>query len=257
MSKMLEELKDSKEHGEANGEAAELPEGSSPLEAREDATENAEETSEEASGESATSETPVREEKSIIIGGKEFKSEAEALAYAEQLADERDKAELYAQGVRDTLAQQSRPAQQQEEPEDDFDQKFYANPKEALKEVEARATRKALEQIEAVNTREKLWTQFLSENPDIRRKDAERVLQENSSTIGNMTDVSLAMKKLAQKVRAEYEEIRDLAKPRTELKRKENPGVSPSGGSRSGVTPQKKDDRPLSFVEEMRRSRLR
>ena len=67
---MLEELKDSKEHGEANGEAAELPEGSSPLEAREDATENAEETSEEASGESATSETPVREEKSIIIGGK-------------------------------------------------------------------------------------------------------------------------------------------------------------------------------------------
>ena len=62
-----------------------------------------------------------------------------------------------------------------------------------------------------------------------------------------MTDVSLAMKKLAQKVRAEYEEIRDLAKPRTELKRKENPGVSPSGGSRSGVTPQKKRRQALEF----------
>ncbi len=258
MSKMLEELKGVKEEteaqGGASGEAAELPEGASPLEARPDAAEDEGEASEEASVADAA---PAKEEETIVIGGKEFKSHAEALAYAEQLADERDKAELYNQGVRDALAAQSRPAQPQEEPEDDFEQRFYSNPKEALKEVEARATRKALEQIEAVNQKEKLWTQFLSENPDIRRKDAERVLAENNDTIGRMTDISAAMKKLAHKVRAEYEEIRDLYKPRTELKRKENPGLSPSGGARDRVTPQKKDERPLSFVEEMRRSRNR
>lgn len=260
MSDMLKEVAKVKEdttstakgEGGQTNEAEELPEGSSPFEARSaDAaveSEVAEGSSEETEG---SSPAPVA--RKIKIGEREFDSESDAIKYAEELERKTEAAELYNQGVRDALAANTRPAEATPEPEDNFEERFYANPKEALKEVQSRARDEAVSLIRAENKREALWNQFLSENPDIRRKDAERILAENAETIGRMTDTIKAMKALAQKTRAEYEEIRDLGKPRTELLNKQNQGLSPSGGAPKRVTPKENNSAPLSFTEELKR----
>lgn len=267
MSEMMKQVLQAKEElkhtartgegGNPDGETSELPEGSSPLEAREETSVEQEETPEETSGEGeseASAAAAAEEGETLItINGKEFKSQADAIKYAEQLENEKTAAELYNQGVRDALAAGNRPTEQAAEPEDNFEERFYANPKEELKNLKAQARDEALAAIKAEQQRENLWNTFLTANPDLRRKDAERILQENWETIGKMTDLDRAMKVLAQKTRAEYEEIREMAKPRTALKSSSAQVVSPSGGSAKGVTPQKKDDRPLDFISQMKK----
>lgn len=266
MSEMMQQVRQAKEDakhtamtgegGNPNGQIDELPEGTSPLEARSEDAEVEETSSEETSsgdGEAVPVVTPEPEEL-ITINGREFKSQSEAIKYAEELERKAEAAELYNQGVRDALAS-GRSVEQpaQAEPEDNFEERFYANPKETLREVQAKATQDALAMIKAEQRKESLWNTFLSENPDIRRKDAERILAENYDTIGAMTDVSRAMKVLAQKTRAEYEEIRDLGKPRTELKKGSAQAVSPAGGTPNRVTPQKKDETPLDFISQLKK----
>lgn len=237
------------EGGNPDGETSELPEGASPLEASETAP-VAEEAPAEGTEEPASA-APAEEETLIRIGTETFKTQREAIAYAEQLEREKLVAESYNQGIRDTLNSNTGTAPQPE-PEDNFEERFYANPKETLKEVQAKARDEAIAVIRAENQRENLWTQFLTENPDIRRKDAERVLNENWDTIGKMTDLSKAMKVLAQRTRAEYEEIRDLMKPRTELSSKRGPASPSSGGTPARVTPEKKTEAPLSFAAQLK-----
>lgn len=272
MSKMLEEVKQAKEEanhtaqtgegGNPDGQNEELPQGSSGVEESEETSEVEEEVAEEASGndESEASAPPVAAAgkgngKKVRIGEREFDSDEEAFKYAEELERKAESAELYNQGVRDALAANAGPAQEEAEPEDDFDARFYSNPKEALGRVKGEAVQEALKIIKAEQTRENLWAQFLEENPDIRRKDAERILAENAQTIGKMTDTVSAMKALARKTREEYAEIRDLGKPRTELKNSKTQAVSPSGGASKGVTPKKSETKPLSFIEEVRQNR--
>jgi hypothetical protein len=243
------------EGGNPDGQADELPEGSSPLEARTadaDAPEAAEAAPAEQSSEEGADTAPTQvEEEPIRINGQVFKTQAEAFAYAEQLARDKDVAEAHAAGVRDALEATSRPVQQNPEPEDDFEQRFYSNPKETLKDIEEKAVKKALEVIQAENHKEKLWNQFLSEYPDVRRKDAERILNENAKLFNAMTDIPGAMKTLAAKVRAEYDEIADLRRPRTTLPEKK-PTVAPSGGRPASVTPAKNPSGPVDFVSEFK-----
>jgi hypothetical protein len=268
MSEMLKELAQSKESakhtaatgegGNPNGQADELPEGSSPLEARPEAPEVEEESAEEAPvDESESSDEPAKAAAGakIRIGGREFESQEEAFKYAEQLERDNEITNAHAAGIREALEATRGPAQPQEEPEEDFDAKFYANPKETLKEIQAKATQDAIALIRAETQREKVWSDFLNEYPDIRRKDAERILSENADTIGKMTDLAAAQKKIAQKVREEYREIQDLMKPRTELKSSKQ-ALSPSGGAGKGVTPKKSEEKPLSFAEQIRQNRI-
>lgn len=263
MSEMLQQVAEAKEAakhtaqtgegGNPDGQADELPEGSSPLEASEKASADEAEVAEEASAETERVASAEEPETLITINGREFKTQSEAIKYAEELERKAEAAELYNQGVRDALSA-GKPIEAQAQPEDDnFEERFYANPKEMLKEVQQKATQDALRQIQAEQKKEALWTEFLSSNPDIRRKDAERVLQENWDTLGAMTDVSRAMKVLAQKTRAEYQDIIDHHKPRTELAAKKGQVVSPAGGSAPRVTPQKKEEAPLDFASQLRK----
>lgn len=257
MSDMLKELaqaKDDAKHtavtgegGNPNGETIELTTQASEDQAREATPEvqaaASEETPEETQG-SADQEEEIR------INGQTFKSQREAFAYAEQLAREKELTEAHAAGIREALEATRQPTEQQPEPEDDFEQRFYSNPKETLKEVQSRARDEAVAIIKQEQERERIWNQFLSEHPDIRRKDAERVLQENWDVLGKMTDLKKAQAVLAQKVRAEYEEIIQAAKPRTVLAEKKQV-LSPSGGQPRSVTPQKVE-KPLDFASQMR-----
>lgn len=267
-SDMLKELARAKDEmkasvrGEASEQTEELPSGSSPIEAREETSVEEETPSEETSAETAEGGESASEtlqaaasddddEGPIRIGGREFKNSREAIAYAEELEREKLVTEAHAAGVREAL-EAARPVQQPE-PEDDFESRFYANPKETLKSLKEEAKREALAAIQAESARERAWSDFLTEYPDIRRKDAERVLAENAATIGRMTDLEKAKKEIARVVRAEYEEIRNLTKPRVELSAKKQ--VSSPSGARPGVTPQKRDERPLSFAEQMKKLR--
>lgn len=258
-SAMLKELKQAKdeavttaatgEGGNPDGQAEELPQGSSPLEASAETSEtqetSAEETPAAAQGDSSDEEGEVK------LAGQTFKSTKEALTWAEERERERELTEAHTAGIREALEATRQPAQPDPEPEDDFEQRFYSNPKEALREVQARAVEEAEKRINANMTREKMWNDFLNEYPDLRRKDAERILNENWGVIGKMTDLKQAMKALAQRTRAEYDEIEQLRKPRTVLSDKKQV-VSPSGGSPKGVTPQKNNDKPLDFAAQMR-----
>jgi len=264
-SDMLKELRQAKEEakltaatgegGNPNGQADELPQGSSPLQASEETAVNGEETPQEAPAEAERESAPdaggESEEGPIRIGDQTFKTSKEAIAYAERLEREKLLTEAHAAGVREALEATRQPVQPEPEPEDNFEERFYANPKETLKEIQARARDEAIQAIRAENQREKMWGEFLEQYPDIRRKDAERVLQENWDSIGKMTNVPEAMKVLARKVRSEYEEIIERTKPRTVLADKKQV-VSAGGGAPKSVTPQKKDDRPLDFASQIR-----
>lgn len=261
-SAMLRELRQAKEDavltaatgegGNPDGQIDELP-----AQASEDAPSEAtpeiqaaasEETPTETQGAAASAR---EEEEPVRIGGHTFKNQAEAFAWAEQQERERELAEAHAAGIRETLEATRAPAQPDPEPEDDFEQRFYSNPKETLKEVQIRARDEAVQTIKQEMQRERLWDAFLQEYPDIRRKDAERILNENWETIGRMTDLAKAQKVLATKVRAEYEEITNLTKPRTALADRKQTVATGGGTPQRSVTP-KNNDAPLDFASQLR-----
>lgn len=247
------------EGGTQDGSATELPQGASPVEASAEAPVEQEAAPEEtpqapeggadegalAAAAEAEPDEPVR------IGGQTFKNAKEALEYAERIERERELTEAHTAGVREALEAVRQPAAPQAEPEEDFDTEFYTNPKEALRKVKESAVAEAEARLEAKQTREALWSEFLSANPDIRRQDAQRILDENMNTIGKLKDKEEVFKRLALKVRAEYDEIADLRRPRTALPDKKQT-VQAGGGAPPRVTQEKKEDRPLSFADQLR-----
>lgn len=206
-------------------------------------------------------EAPAEEEE-IRIGDQVFKSTAEAIKYAEQLAHDKEISDAHAMGIQEALAA-SRPAVVSEEPQEDtFDAEFYADPKKTLQKVKESAKAEVKQELKREQAIEEQWRTFEDENPDLvgYRELAKRVLQDNWETIGKMTDVPKARKILATKTRAFFQDYIDRAKPRTELPTKPAQVVSsgsPSGSS--GVTPAsaKKEEKPLDFVSQLKANKKR
>lgn len=209
----------------------------------------------EESSELQESAEPVKgeEEEPIRIAGKTFKTQREAIEYAEKLEQEKLIAEAHSLGVREALAAQQTQIPPVKEEEEDFETKFYSNPKETLKEIQARARDEAVAVIRQETARERAWSDFLSEYPDIRRQDAEQILAAHTETIGKLP-WEQGRKALASAVYKEYDEIANLRRPKTELTQKKL-AVSPSGGSQKGVTPKNNAEKPLSFIEQVRQNR--
>lgn len=237
-----------------------LPEGQV---AASEETENAQveavepESKEESEVKAPTKTKEDEEEETLIrIGDKEFKSQADALKYAESLEYEKLAGDNYNRGIQDAM-QAIRPQEPQVQEEDDFEEKFYSNPKETLKAVKDQATQEAIAQIKKEQTRESLWNQFLTENPDLRRKDAQRVLEENWETLGKITDLPKAMKLLAVKTRAEYQEIAERLRPRTELPNKGGQAVSAGSATPPSVTRAQKEATSPNFIAEMKKMKRR
>ncbi len=204
----------------------------------------------------AAAEEPVEDVEELIrIGDREFKTQSEAIRYAEKLEADKLAAEAYNQGMRDTLAAHT--TVPDAAVEDNFEEKFYSNPKAALKEAEERATQNAVNLVRAEQNKETMWNKFLTKNPDVNREDAELILQRNWETIGKMTDYEKAMEVLASKTRSYYQEIIDRAKPRKELPNKGGQAVSSGASSKGGVTPKEEKKESLDFISEMKRMRRR
>lgn len=203
-------------------------------------------------GETAA-EPVVEPEELIKIGDKEFKTQAEAIKYAESLEYDKLVSQAYNEGVKDSLKVNA-PQTPITEKEDNFEARFYTDPKGTLKSLKEEAKAEALEAVKAENRKEQLWTTFLSDNPDVDRRDAERILKENWETLGQMSDIPKAMKILAQKTRGYYDEIIERRKPRTELPNKGSQVVSSGNATSSGVTPAR-SEKPLDFVSELKKLR--
>lgn len=244
-------------HAEARAAArGELPSGAAPLTEPPAPTEveaKAKEFVEEVKV--AVAPTLVEEETLIRIGDKEFKTQSAAIKYAEQLEQEKLLAEAYNNGIRETL-EATRPAQVQAAPaEDNFDEQFYANPRETLAKVRAEATQDALKIVDARDAEKAAWSRFSAAHPDLAGSEVEvrRILQENWDVLGKLKDEQKAMTILATKTRSYFQDIADRLKPRTELSARGGQAVSPSSHAAPSVTPQKKEEPILTMAEQMRK----
>lgn len=256
---ILDDLKQAK--AEMKGE--ELPVGAQPV-AEEEKAAPAEETPAAEIPEAEKEEKPAvaaraeeDEDAGIQIGDQFFKTQEEAIAYARKLEQEKLVSEAYNMGIKETL-QQVRPPEVEAPPEENFEEKFYADPKGTLQKIKEEAKQEALSSIKAEQRAAQMWNTFLNQYPDIEQRDAQRILSENWDTIGAMTDVDKAMKALAQKTRAEYQRIAERLKPRTELPPNRNAQAVSAG--RGGVTPPpqpQKHEKPLTFAEELKNMRRR
>ena len=191
----------------------------------------------------------------IKIGDREFTDQKEAWAYAEGLEKERLANDSYRQGVQDTMNQQPVNAQAQAPvQEDNFDEKFYENPKKYLndmrREIKEEVNKESAVERQQAQTVEKLWHKFYNDYPDLQGKDklVKVLLEENWNTIGHMQDSTAAMKILAGKTRAELQGYIEAAKPTTELT---NNAGGASGGSQSQVTPKEKEEPVLNFIDQL------
>lgn len=202
---------------------------------------------------------PATEE--ILIGGRTFTNEADAIAYARELEEQRTASDAYRQGVQDTAStQQGNPPPPQTSIEDadaDFNAKYYENPKTYLDEVEKKATnagyKKAIEEIDKRDAQRDLWTDFYQQNPELKNKDklVKAILAENMNTLGKMTDHQAAMKILARKTKDQIKSWLDEEKPKEELS---NAGIGASPGSQSQVTRKKAEEKPLDFISQVRKA---
>lgn len=238
-------------------DAEDLPQGSDPIEG--DGVEvkppdaEAKETQTEEAREASPPVVNADEETLIKIGDREFKTEKEAIKYAEQLANEKLIADAYNQGIRDHI-QVTQPPPVVPPVEDNFDEKFYSNPKETLSEIESRATQKALDIIRAEQKREALWNVFFNDYPDLagHRYLCETVLDQNKHILEKITDLPKAMKILATQTRKIFQDYNERNKPSVELQKRGGQAVSSGISVQTSVTQAKKESRPLTMAEQLR-----
>jgi len=249
-SQMLQEVEEVNTNSTAvaRGErAAEdaLPVGSAPVAARAD-----NEVEPDVEGAAVAAPEP---ETSIKIGGREFKTQSEAIAYAESLENEKLVSEAYAAGIRETLQATQKPI---EAPvvEDNFDEKFYSNPRQALNEVKEQAKAELRAETAAAAAERAAWDRFSTAHPDLAgsEKEVRRILEENWDVLGKLSDEKRAMEILATKTRSYFQDIADRFKARTELSGKTGQVVSLGGSAPKSVTQPKKEDRPLTMSEQLR-----
>lgn len=217
---------------------------------------------EESSAEVQNAQVDTKEK--IIFRGREFSSQAEATSYFEKLEDERNEmerarieAEAYAQGIRDAQSRlpQNAPVAP---PEENFEEQFYADPKGTLQKIEERATQRALQATQAETARERAWSSFAAEFPDLAdsRAEVERILRENPYLM-DIKDEAKAKKELAMKTRSYFQSIAERFAPTRELTQKKGQAVSAGSSMNTSVTPKQSDERPLTFVEQLRKNRMR
>ncbi len=200
-------------------------------------------------------ETPQAEPK-FKLGGREFGSQEEAWAYAEQLEQERLAADAFRQGVElASKANQGNPVPQPvpSAPEE-IDPEYYTNPQGyfAKRESEIIAKAKAAvdQDLRLRKSHEDTWGQFYTDYPDLAaaREFVDLTLQQNWATLQHV-EKNQALKQLAEKTRAKLKPIIDARLPKTQLP-KVTTAASPGGAQQ--VTPQKKQPQALSLTQQMK-----
>jgi hypothetical protein len=217
-------------------------------------------------GEEATKEEEVVEEpavaakaeEEILIGGKTFTNEADAIAYARELEQERLASDAYRQGVQDAAIQtKGNPSDAAQGEKEDFNEKFYENPQDFIAQAVKKAAddgyQRAITEVDQRSQKENLWNEFYSQNPELKSKDklVQTILQDNWDVLGHMKDHKAAMKILAKKTKDTIRAWIDEDKPKETLA---NTQIGASPGSQSQVTLKKTEEKPLDFISQIRKA---
>jgi len=194
-------------------------------------------------------------EENIKIGNQSFAKQEDAWDYANKLAEERLAQDAYRQGMDDALRSQPQVTQQAAEPqEDDFDEKFYSDPKGFLKQYGEdirTSVKQEITQEQSTQAREKeLWNKFWADNPDLQVKErlVKSILTDEWDVLGKMKSSDEALKILAAKTRAELKRWDDASKPTTELPRVASQVSAGKGGE---VTQQVSPEKPVDFLSQI------
>ena len=209
----------------------------------------------------------------IEIDGQKFKSEREALDWAIKNKDklERDKlvAEAYSSGLQESayrgMSHTPTPAAPPEE--DNFEEKFYANPKQALAERDAKLAKKIKDELNADMSAKDLdrqiWDEFSSAHPDLAdfRTDVEQIAASPEhvaivKALAQTKGSTAAYDYVAQKTRAKFQSYIERSKSVSVLPRGTAAGPTPTGAPKS-VTPPKKVQKPLSMRDQLRQHKAR
>lgn len=204
----------------------------------------------------------------IQIGDRTFASQEEAFAYAQDLHSKGETEKLlhdaYRQGIQDAkLADNPAPGVTQEaapEEEEDFEQKFFENPKEYLKSMAEKIRQETKQELRNETAQEEadraLWNEFYSKHPDLAGfdEDCQAVLARESAMIETLVKTQgkeKAMDYLARKTRAKFQTWAERQRPQKELN-SAGGGPSPSGGERVTQGSQEKSEGPVDFVSQMK-----
>jgi hypothetical protein len=194
----------------------------------------------------APTETP------IIVGNKSFQSRAEYDAYAHAAINENIGLKtLVQQFVKPQVPAASAPV-----PQEDLGDLMFQKPAEFATVLQQRATQAAMGQIRQEMDREKMWSDFYSQNPDLARfrKLVELKRQERWDAIKD-APLADALKVLAKETRDELNEIRSTASNGQQMP--QTPAITAgASGPPAPAAPQPKAA-PMSFVDELKAARKR
>lgn len=212
-----------------------------------------------------TAEAPAPAEEPIQIGEKTFATQAEALAYARSAITQKEQELALVEAYNAGLVEgggASAPAVPAAAPEpDNWEERFYANPKSTLQELREEIKREVLGSVRGQSEEEKLWSEFERRHPDLEgfREDAQTILTKYDKEVRALASTKgkdQAMDFLAQKTRAKFEEYAERRKPKRELP---NTGGAMLPTTQTNVTKisKEKEEKPLSFVDQVRQNRLK
>ncbi len=190
----------------------------------------------------------------IRIHDRTFTNQAEAFAYAEQLAQNQAAQDSYQQGMQDAISQQSNVTPAAEPPvADNFDERFYGDPNKYLTEEITKAKQSAKDEVMAAVRAEqaetKAWTDFYKQNPDLENKDeVVKMFVKNHWDKYRLMETGQAFKLIASGVRTQIKQWVEDSLPQKEMPNTASPV---SSGSQSNVTPAPVAEEALDFISQV------
>ena len=207
---------------------------------------------EEVAAEEVAEEAP-----KFKLAGKEFQTQEEAWAYAEELEREKAAADAFRQGVEmASQAQGSYPPPQPAAPPapKEIDPLYYTDPQAYFQKMQAEIVDSARSRIrqeaQAEESKRNLWNKFYSDYPDLApvHDIVAMTFEQNYKRLEHVK-VELAMKEIAEKTRAKLKPYIEAAMPKVALP-KVKTTASPGGANQ--VTQPKTAGKPLNFAQQMK-----
>lgn len=192
-------------------------------------------------------------------GGKKFRTQKEALAYAQELTRAQElelaQANAYRQAIEENRQYSQAPQTQQapQRTKEELEAEYYTDPIAATERIVAEAGKQILTRQQAAAEDARIQRAFCDENPDLEhlwdfvaltvQKDPQ-LYSLTARTKGEKAARDLA----AQKVRAALDMAQQIKKPKTELGKQKS--VTPPAGQQS-VTKKAAAEKTLSMAEQM------
>lgn len=128
-------------------------------------------------GDIKADETPKKEESFVYegLGGKKITDPKELANYAKELEAKAVEAQLAKERSSTYQPTMTAPVEEKKTDEDNIEDLLFQDPKKAIQLIEERAERRVKSMLDQKDATQKFWTDFYTENPDLKSYD--RVVQ--------------------------------------------------------------------------------